>query len=311
MDIVIFIVAIAVLICGADMLIKQSEKIAFHFNISEFVIGATLIAIGTSLPEMAASMSASFYNKADMAISNIIGSNIFNITLVLGLVFLIAKKIQPKRDMFSSDSAWLVLPVLLFLVVLYDGTISRFDGVLLALIMVAYLLFLRSNTQKDQIELDEELKKESFGWIQSLSLLLLGFVFVVGGANFAISSGSNIALSFGVSEWIIGLVLISFGTSLPEIVVSVVAAKKNKADMAIGNIVGSNLANVAIAVAAAAIVAPIGIDVWANAFDIFVMCVATIALVFMMANRLYNKAAGIVLLAIFVLFMENIARSLV
>jgi len=311
MDIVIFIVAIAVLICGADMLIKQSERIAFHFHISEFVIGATLIALGTSLPEMAASMSASFYNKADMAISNIIGSNIFNITLVLGLVFLIAKRIQPKRDMFISDSAWLMLPVLLFLVVLYDGTISRFDGVLLALVMVAYLLFLRSNTQKYQIELDKDLKQEPFGWIQTLSLLLLGFIFVVGGANFAISSGSNIALSFGVSEWIVGLVLISFGTSLPEIVVSILAAKKNKADMAIGNIVGSNLANIAVAVAAAAMVAPIGIDIRVNAYDIFVMCIATIALVFIMANKFYNKAAGIVLLVIFVLFMENIARSLI
>jgi cation:H+ antiporter len=311
MDILIFIVAMAVLIYGADVVIRQSEKIALHFNISEFVIGATLIAIGTSLPEMAASISASFQGKADMAISNVIGSNILNITLILGLTFLIASKIKPDRDLFENDSAWLILPMLVFLLTIYDGVVSRFDGMLLAFVMVAYIIYLRTNSDKANIEpIDEALKKEPFQWTKTTLWLLAGFVCVVGGADFAVASGSNIAYSFGVSEWIVGLVLISFGTSLPELVVSIVAAKKDKADMAIGNIIGSNLANVAVAIAAAAAVAPIGIDIFKNMFDILVLVVATFTLVFITANRFYNKAAGIILLIVFMLFMQNVAASL-
>ncbi|MGM0623279.1 MAG: calcium/sodium antiporter [Campylobacterota bacterium] len=311
MDIVIFIAAMAVLVYGADLVIKQSEKIAFHFNISEFVIGATLIAVGTSLPEMAASISASMQNKDDMAVSNIIGSNIMNITLVLGLVFLISKPIKPSRDMFSSDSAWLVLPLFIFIAVLYDGVVTRFEGVMLGFIMAAYLLFLHANKAKAATtELDLELKTAAFRWTSTLFLLLLGFLSVTGGAHFAIESASNIAVSFGVSEWIVGLILVSLGTSLPELVVSIVAAMKNKADMAIGNIIGSNLANVAVAVAGAALVSPLAVDVASNMFDIFIMVIATFTLVFIMANRFYNKAAGIILLIILGVFLQNIIQTL-
>lgn len=307
MDILIFIAAMGVLVYGADIVIRQSEKIALHFNISEFVIGATLIALGTSLPEMAASISASYQGKADMAISNVIGSNILNIALILGLTFLIARKIKPARDLFENDSAWLILPLLIFLLTIYDGVITRIDGVLLAFVMLAYVLYLRSNSDKVNIEeIDEDLKKEPFNWMKTIGFLIVGFVFVTGGADFAVQSGSNIALDFGVSEWVVGLVLISLGTSLPELVVSIVAARKDKADMAIGNIIGSNLANVAVAVAAAALVAPISIDVVKNLYDIAILVAVTFTLVFITANKFYNKAAGIILLIIFTLFIQNV-----
>ena len=142
MDFVIFVIAMGVLIWGADLMIAQSERIALKFHIPEFIIGATLIALGTSLPEMAASIAASLDGKSDIAIANVIGSNILNITLVLSTVFIIAKKINPNRDFFAKDSTWALVPVLVFILMILDGVIDRFDATLLLLLMGAYLMFL-------------------------------------------------------------------------------------------------------------------------------------------------------------------------
>ncbi|MBD3842228.1 MAG: calcium/sodium antiporter, partial [Campylobacterales bacterium] len=240
MDIFIFVVAMSALIYGADFIIEQSEKIALHFGISPFMIGATLVAVGTSLPEMAASMSASYKGSGDIAVANVIGSTIFNISLVLGAVFLIAKSIKPERDLFAKDSSWSLFPILIFLLMGLDGQLSRFDGFLFLFVMGAYLVFL---IQSDQVEQVDDEEKEPFGWGKTLGLLLVGFVFVIGGADFAIQSAGNIARDFGISEWVIGLFLVAFGTSLPELVVSIKAALSNSADMAIGAIIGSNVAN--------------------------------------------------------------------
>ncbi len=296
----------AALIYGADFVIEESEKIALHYNISSFVIGATVVALGTSLPEMAASIVASIHHKSDLAVSNVIGSNIFNIALVLGVAFLIARKLTPKRDMFADDSAWALFPIMVFLVVGYDGTISRFEGVVYVAMMGAYLMFLFNNASFVLAEeVDEDLAKEPFDWKKTGVLLLIGFVLVVGGANFAVDSASQIARSFGVSEWIIGLLLVAMGTSLPELAVSIQAAKKGNADMIIGNIIGSNVANFTMVIGLAAVVNPLKVDFGANAFDIMTALILTVMLVFVTANKLYNRSTGIVFLLMMMLVLEN------
>ncbi len=305
MDYIIFIIAMAALIKGADFIIKESEKIALHFGISEFVIGATLIALGTSLPEMAASIAASFHHKSDLAVSNVIGSVTLNITLVLGTVFLIAKEIKPLRDIFGKDSAWALFPIFIFLLVAYDGVISRIEGFIFLFVMGGYLLFLAQEPSLVVAEVDEEIEKEKFNWPPTLLFLLIGFVMVVYGAEFAVESASNIARSLGVSEWIIGLFLVAFGTSLPELIVSVVAAINKKADMSIGNIIGSNVANFSVVLGSAAIVHPLSVDMVAYGFDILAALIASIMLVFIAANKLYNKSAGIALLATLAIFFLN------
>lgn len=306
MDFVIFIGAMSALIYGADFIIKESERIALHFNISHFVIGATLVAFGTSLPEMAASMMASSAGKSDMAIANVVGSVIFNITMVLGLVFFISTRMYPKRDLFSMDAAWVIVPVVFFFIMIQDGVIGRFDGVLFLLLMVSYLVFLFTDSKEDLAgEIDEDLTKEKFNWLKTLALLVVGFVLTIGGANFVIESGTNIARMFGVSEWLIGLLLIALGTSLPELVVSLVAIKKGNAEMSIGNIIGSNVANFSMVLGAASLLNPLVIDLVATQFDLMIMAAASIALVFILANKLYNKAGGIFLLIILALFLQN------
>ena len=306
MDFIIFIAAMSALIYGADFIIKESERIALHFNISHFVIGATLIAFGTSLPEMAASMMASSHGKSDLAVANVVGSVIFNITLVLGIVFFISKSMHPKRNLFSQDSAWVIVPVVIFFIMVQDGVISRIDGFLYLLLMVSYLVFLFSDSKEDlESGIDEDLAKEKFNWAKTILLLAIGFTFTIGGANFVIESGTNIARVFGISEWIIGIFLISLGTSLPELVVSLVAVKKGNAEMSIGNIIGSNVANFSMVLGAASLINPLTVDLVATKFDMLIMVAASLTLLFILANKLYNRAGSIFLLIILALFIQN------
>ncbi|MCF6243679.1 MAG: calcium/sodium antiporter [Sulfurovum sp.] len=310
MDFIIFIVAMGVLIWGADVLINQSERIALEFKIPEFIIGATLIALGTSLPEMAASIAASYNGSPEIAVANVIGSNILNITLVLATVFLIAKQINPNRDFFSKDSTWALIPVFVFILMSIDGVISRFDAMLLLLLMGAYLMFLLNDARsmlEDEIEAEES---EPFSWSTIAPMLLLGLILVIVGAHFTIESASSIAKSFGISEWVIGIIMISLGTSLPELTVSVTAALKGKVDMAIGNIIGSNMANTTVVLGAAALVQPITFNPTSYIFDIATMLVATLILVFITANKLYSKPAGISLIIILGLFLNNTLQQM-
>ena len=305
MQFIIFIFSMGVLIWGADLLINQSERIAFRFKIPEFIIGATLVALGTSLPEMAASIASSYNHQPEIAIANVIGSNIFNITLVLASVFIIAKKISPKRDFFAKDSTWALLPVLVFFLMILDGVISRFDAVLLLFLMAAYLMFLLYDAKDLPADDTEDQDNSDFSWVKVVPILLAGIVLVIIGAHYTVESATTIAKGLGVSEWIIGIVMISLGTSLPELTVSIAAARKGKVDMAIGNIIGSNMANTSVVLGAAALVNPMAIDTQAYVFDLATMFVATLMLVFITANKLYNKSAGISLLIILALFLHN------
>lgn len=306
MDFIIFTVAMSALIYGADFIIKESERIALHFNISHFVIGATLVAFGTSLPEMAASMMASSLHKSEMAVANVVGSVIYNITLILGVVFFMAKKMNPARNLFYQDSAWVVVPVLFFLIMIQDGVIGRLDGTIFLLLMISYLIFLFSDSKTYLApEIDTDLAIEKFNWPKTMLLLFIGFAFTIGGANFVVESGSNIARLIGISEWAIGIFIISLGTSLPELVVSVVAIRKGNAEMSVGNIIGSNVANFSMVLGASSLINPLIIDLASTKFDIFIMVATSITLVFILANKLYNKAGAIFLLMILVLFIQN------
>jgi cation:H+ antiporter len=310
-DFVIFIISMGVLIIGADFIVNQSERIALHFNVSEFVIGATIVALGTSLPEMAASVAANFNNKPEIAVSNAIGSNIFNITLVLAIIFIITKNINPNRDFFKKDTTWALVPIILFLLMSIDGFIGTLDAILLIILMFAYMLFLLEDPSSLEIDDDmEDIKEESFQWSKVIGLLLVGFVFVVGGAHFAIESASNIALDFGISEWIVGIIMISFGTSLPELVVSISAALKGKVDMAIGNVIGSNLANTTLVLGFAALVDPLPVSFQENLFDIATMTAATVMLIYITANKLYSRPAGISLLILLTLFLDHTIKTI-
>jgi len=310
MEYIVFLISMGALIYGANYIIVESERIALHFNISSFVIGATLIAVGTSLPEMAASIAASSSGKPEMAVANVIGSVTFNIALVLGIIFLTSKNLTTKRDIFKKDAAWALFPLIIFFIMIYDGTISKFDGFIYFALMAAYLIFLSKDAKAIEGEVDTSLQKEKFAWGKTMLFLLLGFVLVIVGANYTVESASTIARGLGVTEWVISLILIAFGSSLPELVVSIAAAKKGNTDMVIGNIIGSNVANFSIVLGSAAIINPLTLDFSKYGFDILCMASASIMLIFITANKLYNKSAGIGLLIIITLMLQNSLKGL-
>ncbi|QCT94287.1 calcium/sodium antiporter [Caminibacter mediatlanticus TB-2] len=305
-DYIKFFISLIALIKGADLLIKEAEKIALKFGISEFIIGATLIAIGTSLPELATAIAATLENKSDIVVSNVIGSVIFNITLVLGLIFLIAKKIKPKRDIFTKDAAWSLFPLFAFILVSFDGVITRGEGFLFFILIFGYMLFLFRNPEL--VEEEIEIEKEKFNTIKTIIFLIIGFILVIYGADYLVLSATNIAQSLGISEWLIGLLLISFGTSLPELIVSIIAAKKGKADMSIGNIIGSNIANFSVVIGGASIIKPLTFNIKAYSFDILTAIIVSLMLLFITANKLYNRSAAIALLSILGIFLLNQIR---
>ena len=172
--------------------------------------------------------------------------------------------------------------------------------------MISYLLFLFKESKEDlEGEIDDSLSKEKFNWTKTIVLLSIGFALTIGGAHFVVDSGTNIAREFQVSEWIIGIFLISLGTSLPELVVSLVAVKKGNAEMSIGNIIGSNVANFSMVLGASALINPLTVDLVATKFDMLIMVAASLTLLFILANKIYNKAGAIFLLTILALFIQN------
>jgi cation:H+ antiporter len=178
------------------------------------------------------------------------------------------------------------------------------------MMMGAYLLFLTKNADSFTDGIDEDKSKESFDWVSTGLWLGFGFVLVIVGAHFTVESASVIARNFGVSEWIIGLFLVALGTSLPELVVSIQAVKKNNSDMILGNIIGSNVANFTVVLGAAAMVNPLSVDFAANAFDIMTALILTVMMVFITANKLYTRSSGIVLILMLALVLGNGLKAL-
>lgn len=306
MTYLIFLVAIIALIYGATLLIKASERIALHLNISHFVIGATLVAFGTSLPEMAASLFASASGHTDLAVSNVVGSVTLNIVLVLSMVFAFTT-LHPKRDLFSQDALWILFHLILFWLIVYDAVITPFEGAMLLAVMVAYILFLFSSSKEAlEEELDEALELASFNWLFSLASLAGGLILTVVGAHYVVDSAVVIAQSLGVAQWLVGLLLLALGTSLPELVVSLMAIKKGNADLSIGNIIGSNVANFSMVLGSAALLSPLSLSLQEIMFDLLIMSAASLSLFLIIANKLYNRSGALILLSLLALQLAHL-----
>ena len=314
MDFLIFISAMAALVYGASLLTKYSEQVALKQGISTYIISATLIAIGTSLPEIAASIFASLDDKPSIAVANVIGSTVFNTAFVIGIVFLIAGSIHVKKDIFKEDAFWIVIPVIFFILLGFDEKIDFVDGLLFLTIMIAFLWHLISANQLDEFAESEveEGDLDNFSWGKTIFFLVLGFAFVLNGANFAIDSASSIARDFGISEWVVGIFLVAFGTSLPELVVGIVAAVRKQADMLVGTIIGSNIANFSIVLGLSSLVNDLTFSLAESAFDITLSCLCVVAFLFVCANKMYNRAGGLILFAMsLVMIYESIKTQIV
>jgi len=222
---------------GAHWVVESASKIAKKLGISELVIGLTIVAFATSAPEFAVTVSAAMAGKMAISVGNVVGSNIFNLGIILGLVAVFGV-VKTNELIVYRDASLLVITGLLLVLFFYDLVLSPFEGIILVLTLASYVIFLiRSKASSD-----EEIPEGDFRWTDSL-LLVVGVTLIIGSAHFLVTSASEIAREYGISEWMIGITIVAAGTSVPELATSLVALLKGKYGLSIGNLIGSDLFN--------------------------------------------------------------------
>ncbi|WP_416676326.1 calcium/sodium antiporter [Egbenema bharatensis] len=299
---VLLVIGLALLVIGAEALVRGASRIAVMAGISPLVIGLTIVAYGTSSPEMAVSMMSS-YVQPDIAIGNVIGSNIFNILLILGLAALVAPLVVAQQ-LIRLDVPIMIGVSVLALVFGLDGRIGRMDGIILFTLGIVYTVFLIYQSRREtnpavQEEYANEygnLERSSLGWLKNIGFIFGGLALLVLGSNWLVDGATAIARALGVSELIIGLTIVAAGTSLPELATSIVASVRGERDIAVGNVVGSNIFNILAVLGVAAITAPNGVSVSSTAlrFDMPVMiAVALACLPIFFTGNLIDRREGL------------------
>jgi cation:H+ antiporter len=302
MDYLFILVGMVLLYFGGEFLVKNSVALARSWGVSTMVVGLTVVAFGTSSPELAASLVAALQGSPEIAVGNVIGSNIFNILGILGLTSVIAMiKVQSQ---FIVREVPILLGVTLFcIVLLFDGSLGRLEGLIFFLLLCAYIWFLYSASKKDSVleaEMTEAYTSEKATWRTYLGVVV-GLVFLGVGARVLVLGAVGVARGFGVSELVIGLTVVALGTSLPEVAASVIAALKKEPDIALGNVIGSNVFNILCILGITALVSPIGVSWGEIQRDVWVMLGVTVLLVpFLLTGRRLSRLEGTIFLAIYI-----------
>lgn len=297
MSYILLVLGFVFLIKGADFFVEGATYVAKKFKIPPIVIGMTIVAIGTSLPEITISVLASFQGSNGMAIGNILGSNILNICIILGVASLFAK-IPVKKQTLTVDMPFLLgLEALLLALGCIGMSLSRIDGAVLIVICIVFIIMMIKSAKTS--ESDEVQAKDLKVW-QVIIYLIGGCVAIKLGGDFIVDSATAIAKQFGMSDNLIGLTIVAFGTSLPELVTSVVATRKGQVDLAVGNVVGSNIFNILIALSLSAVVSPM-VYTAENVIDNVVAIVVVIMMfLFARLSKEFSRWHGIAFIASYV-----------
>ncbi|RRO14357.1 calcium/sodium antiporter [Flavobacteriaceae bacterium 14752] len=310
MDYLLLFLGVSLLVIGGEFLVRSSVSISLKLNISKMIVGLTVVSFATSVPELFVSVIAALEGKPDFAIGNVVGSNIANIGLVLGVTAII-HKLSTDRDF--NRFYWPIM--MLFSIFLYyflstEQILSAFEGLMLLIGLVVYLLFLiiRTRTKKDIIieDVDESLKSTSY--FKVIIWLLFGIVGLYYGSEWLVSGATGIALDFGVSDRVISLTMVALGTSIPELAASVMAAIKKEKDLSLGNLIGSNIFNIGSVLGITALIHPLELEstemlssdlIWMLAFAFILMPFALL-----IPQRFYiNRLKGFILLIGYMVFI--------
>lgn len=298
---VLLLVGFALLIKGADFFVEGSSSVAKLLRVPTVIIGLTIVAFGTSAPELAVSLSASLAGSNDIAVGNVIGSNIFNLLVVVGVCGAIKPMAIDKMILYGDYLFSILAATVMLLLFAFDHSLSRLDGVILLLLFAYFLYKMVRNTLASRAAGGtEEDVVDVMSPFKSLVFILGGLAAIVAGGNIVVDSASSIAASFGLSETLIGLTVVAFGTSLPELVTSIVAAKKGESGMALGNVIGSNLFNILFVLAASATISPMKVDILST-FDGIFLIVSSAAAWFLAKSRFeVNRREGILMVLMYV-----------
>lgn len=315
LQIVLLIAGFVALIKGADLFVDGSSSLAAIFKVPSIVIGLTIVAMGTSAPELAVSTSAAINGSNEIAVSNVVGSNLFNLLMVLGVCALIKPlpldNVIKKRDFPFSILITIALFVAMGIGVLRTTdfatvrmsdnvtTLKRWMGIAMLVIFIVYIIALIRSAIKNKTE-GEAVKQMSP--LKSVLFVLIGIALIVAGGHFVVESAKYIAAAFGMSETLIGLTIVAVGTSLPELVTSVVASRKGENGLAVGNVVGSNIFNILLILGVSGTIHPIGVN-FASMVDFAILIAASILVfIFALKNKI-NRSQGVVMILIYVATM--------
>ena len=304
---ILIVGGLVLLFFGADWLVKGAVTMALHLGLSPLIVGLTVVALGTSLPEALVSVQASLDNQGGIALGNVIGSNILNIALILGLSALI-QPLKVDSHLVKADVPLLVGASFLLMVLLEDFHISRMEGALLLLGIVFYvcgniMTVKRTSPEEDKIEGMEIPEDPSKNLLRDIGFLILGLIALAFGSNFLVSGAVDLARIWGLSEALIGLTIVSIGTGTPELATALMAAYRKTADIAIGNAVGSNLFNIMFVVGLAGLVAPMDAT-GINSSDLYVMFGLTILLLpTVWTGMVLDRKEGFLFVAIYVAYL--------
>lgn len=308
MPYILLVAGFVILIKGADFFVDGSCSIAKKLKIPDIIVGLTIVAMGTSAPELAVSVSAAIGGSSDIAIGNVVGSSLLNILIILGLSSLIVP-INVDGSMFKRDIPFLLLTAALLpaVTVIFGMKIGRIAGLVFLLLFAFYIMLnvraaleYRQKDKSSGVDDGEELKV--MPWWKSLLFTLGGAVMVVIGGSFSVDGATEIAHQLGISEAIIGLTVVAIGTSLPELVTSVVAAKKGNSDIALGNIVGSNIFNVLLILGATAIIKPVSVDMNSLVDQGVLLAVSVILAIAAKTGKKLSRLEGACFLMIYVVY---------
>lgn len=318
--ILILVIGFVLLIKGADFFVEGSSSIAKKFHVPAMLIGMTIVAMGTSLPECAVSVTASLANNNSLAVSNVIGSNIFNLMVVCGACALFSP-LTIRQDTLKKEFPLSIICAALMLVLGYIGmTLGHIDGIIFLVLFVGYLLWMIQSAKKaraavlsdpaqsvqvEQAEFVEENIAILPTW-KSLIFIIGGMIAIKFGGDFVVNGASSIASSMGLSQTLIGLTIVAMGTSLPELVTSLVAAKKGEVDMALGNVIGSDIFNILFVLGIATAISPISF-LMENVIDIILLIImSVIVLAFAWTRQQINRKEGILMLLMYAAYMVYI-----
>ncbi len=304
LDTGLFVVSLIVLLRSSDWFVNAAETIGLSLGISPFIIGVTIVAFGTSLPELATSIAAVLDDNSEIVIGNVIGSNITNIALVLGLTAVVVRKIDLEEDLWEIDFPFLLASAFILWFVLLDQQVNLVESLILLTGLSIFLAYsFKSDVEKvDQEDLPKAAAKDYF-------MLALGGALVYFSADFTIQAVSDISLTVGIPPRIIALSAVALGTSLPEVVVSLTAARRGKSSIAVGNVLGSNVFNTFIVVGIPSLIGPLVIPDDIMSFYLPLMIVMTLLFGVMSKSRSITRWEGLALLLFYLLFFNEIFRS--
>lgn len=306
-----FLSGFILLYYGADFLVRGSSSIAVSFGVKKIVVGLTIVALGTSMPEFVVSLFAAVKKVDDVSVGNIVGSNMANILLVLGLSSVI-RPIKVKKRIFLLELPVLLLITLMFVLFCMDGTLKGYEGALMLIVFVVYMTFIIAN-RKVRNSADVDLVPMERGHIIRNTLLtVLGLLGLVIGGQLTVRGAIGLARAVGISELVIGLTVVALGTSLPELFTSVVAVIKKEDEISIGNIIGSNLFNTAFVLGVVPMIYSLKIDAHVIRFEnVFMLCITVLFAILLFIGRGLSRLEGVFLLLLYVLFILNLCFNFI